>query len=86
MAVIGALIVYTLVGTNRQRGVGPEPGTAILDATGVGAIAAGDPERYIALIAALALVVSGICLAAAVAFDRRCDLFVGRVGDPVESA
>ncbi|MGE3449333.1 MAG: SulP family inorganic anion transporter [Microbacteriaceae bacterium] len=66
-AVIGALIVYTLVGTSRHLGVGPEPGTAILAATGVGAIAAGDPERYIALMAALALVVSGICLAAAVA-------------------
>ena len=66
-AVIGALIVYTLVGTSRHLGVGPEPGTAILAATGVGAIAAGDPERYIALMAALALVVSGICLGAAVA-------------------
>jgi SulP family sulfate permease len=66
-AVIGALVVYALVGTSRHLGVGPEPGTAILAATGVGTIAAGDPERYVALMAALALVVAGICIAGAIA-------------------
>ncbi|MEK7425087.1 MAG: sulfate permease [Actinomycetota bacterium] len=66
-AVIGALIVYALVGTSRHLGVGPEPGTAILAATGVGAIAGGDTGRYIELMAALALVVSGICIVGAVA-------------------
>ena len=66
-AVIGALVVYALVGTSRHLGVGPEPGTAILAAAGVSAIAAGDSERYVALMAALALVVSGLCLAGAVA-------------------
>lgn len=66
-AVIGALAVYALVGTSRHLGVGPEPGTAILAAAGVGAIAGGDPERYIALMAALALVVAAICLAGFVA-------------------
>ncbi|HEX6423307.1 MAG TPA: sulfate permease [Acidimicrobiales bacterium] len=66
-AVMGALVVYALVGTSRHLGVGPEPGTAILAATGVGAIAAGDPERYVALMAGLALVVAAICVVAAVA-------------------
>ena len=66
-AVIGALVVYALVGTCRHLGVGPEPGTAILAATGVGTIAGGDPKRYVALMAALALVVAGICIAGAVA-------------------
>lgn len=66
-AVIGALVVYALVGTSRHLGVGPEPGTAILAATGVGAIASGDEARYIALMAALALVVAAVCLVAAVA-------------------
>ena len=66
-AVIGALVVYSLVGTSRHLGVGPEPGTAILAATGVSSIAAGDPDRYIALMTGLALVVSGICVAGAVA-------------------
>jgi SulP family sulfate permease len=64
-AVIGALVVYALVGTSRHLGVGPEPGTAILAATGVGAIALGDPSRYVALMAALALLVAGVCLVAA---------------------
>ncbi len=65
-AVIAALVVYAFVGTSRHLGVGPEPGTAILAATGVGAIAAGDPERYVALMAALALVVAAICVVGAV--------------------
>jgi high affinity sulfate transporter 1 len=66
-AVIGALVVYALVGTSRHLGVGPEPGTAILAATGVSSIAGHDSQRYIVLMAALALVVSAICVAGAVA-------------------
>ena len=65
-AVLFALPVYALVGTSRHLGVGPEPGTAILAATGVGAIAGGDPTRYAALMAALALVVGAVGLTAAV--------------------
>ena len=64
---IGALVVYALVGTSRHLGVGPEPGTAILAAAGVASIAGGDPQRYIALMAALALVVAAICIVGAVA-------------------
>lgn len=66
-AALLALVAYALLGSSRHLGVGPEPGTAILAATGVGAIAAGDPERYLALMAALALVVGAICVLAAVA-------------------
>ena len=66
-AALLALIAYAFVGSSRHLGVGPEPGTAILAATGVGAIAAGDPERYFALMAFLALIVGAICLLAAVA-------------------
>lgn len=66
-AVIGALVVYALVGTSRHLGVGPEPGTAILAAAGVGPLAAGDTNRYVALMAALALVVAGICIVGALA-------------------
>jgi high affinity sulfate transporter 1 len=65
-AVLFALPVYAVVGTSRHLGVGPEPGTAILAATGVGAIAGSDPGRYIALMAALALAVGAVCLIAAV--------------------
>ncbi len=66
-AVLGALVVYAMVGSSRHLGVGPEPGTAILAATGVGAIAGGDTERYVALMGALALTVSAICLVGAAA-------------------
>lgn len=66
-AVIAALVVYALVGTSRHLGVGPEPGTAILAAAGVSSLAGGDPQRYVALMAALALVVSALCIAGAVA-------------------
>ena len=59
--------MYGLVVTSPPVGVGPGPGTAILAATGVGAIAAGDPERYVALMAGLALVVAAICVVAAAA-------------------
>jgi SulP family sulfate permease len=64
-AVIGALVVYALMGTSRHLGVGPEPGTAVLAATAVAGVASGDAARYIALMAALALLVGGVCLAAA---------------------
>lgn len=66
-AVLAPLVVYTVVGTSRHLGVGPEPGTAILAATGVGAIAGGDPGRYVALMAGLALVVGSIAVLGAVA-------------------
>jgi SulP family sulfate permease len=66
-AVIGALIVYALVGTSRHLGVGPEPGTAILAATGVAAIAGSDDARYVELMAALALVVAAICVLGSIA-------------------
>jgi sulfate permease, SulP family len=66
-AALLALVAYAVVGSSRHLGVGPEPGTAILAATGVGAIAAGDPARYLALMAALALTVGVLCLLAAVA-------------------
>ena len=64
-AVIGALVVYALIGSSRHLGVGPEPGTAILAASGVASVAHGDGARYVTLMAALALVVAAICLAAA---------------------
>ena len=66
-AVVGPLVIYALVGTSRHLGVGPEPGTAVLAAAGVSSIAAGNGDRYIALMAALALLVAGICILGALA-------------------
>ncbi len=64
-AVLLALVVYALLGSSRHLGVGPEPGTAILAATGVGALSLGDPNRYAALMVVVALVVGALCLAGA---------------------
>ena len=66
-AVVGPLVLYALVGTSRHLGVGPEPGTAILAATGVGAVAAGDPERYLLLMSGLALMVGALAVLGSVA-------------------
>lgn len=60
-ATLGALVVYAVFGSSRHLGVGPEPGTALLAAAGVGSLAAGDAARYAALMAALALAVAGLC-------------------------
>jgi SulP family sulfate permease len=63
-AALVPLVVYSLVGGSRHLGVGPEPGTAVLAAAGVGLVAGGDPSTYIALMAALALLVGVIALIA----------------------
>jgi sulfate permease, SulP family len=63
-AVCVALVVYVCVGSSRQMSVGPESTTALLTAVVVAPLAGGDPARYAALAAALALVVGGLCLVA----------------------
>ena len=59
-----AMIAYALLGTSRQLSVGPESATAIMVAAAVAPLAAGDPARYLALSAALALLVGLVCIAA----------------------
>ncbi len=66
-AVLAPLVIYAIVGTSRHLGVGPEPGTAILAATGVGAVAGGDLGRYVVLMSALALLVGVIAVLGALA-------------------
>lgn len=58
-------VVYALVGSSRHLGVGPEPGTAVLAATAVAALSAGDPARYLALMPVLALLVGAVALVGA---------------------
>jgi high affinity sulfate transporter 1 len=59
-----AMLVYALLGTSRQLSVGPESATAIMVAAAVTPLAAGDPARYLALSAGLALLVGAVCIAA----------------------
>jgi high affinity sulfate transporter 1 len=61
-AALGPIAVYTVLGSSRQLSVGPESTTALMTATALTPIAAGDPARYATLAALLALLVGGICL------------------------
>ncbi|WP_308221240.1 SulP family inorganic anion transporter [Nocardia sputi] len=64
-AAIGPLAVYTLLATSRQLSVGPESTTALLTAVALAPLAMGDPQRYAALAAVLALLVGVLALAGA---------------------
>ncbi len=66
-AVLGAMTVYAFIGSSRQLSVGPESTTALMTATAIGPLAAGDPSRYATLAAALGLVVAALCLVAWIA-------------------
>jgi sulfate permease, SulP family len=66
-AALGPLLLYAWLGSSRLLSAGPESSTALMTATTVGALAAGDPTRYAAYAAALALLVGLLCLAGRVA-------------------
>lgn len=59
-ALLLPVIAYSLLGSSRQLVVGPEGTSAALVAAAVAPLAGGDPERYAALAATLALVVGGV--------------------------
>ncbi len=62
-----SMIVYAVLGSSPQLSVGPESTTALMTATALAGLAAGQPERYAALAALLAGLVGLICLLAWVA-------------------
>jgi sulfate permease, SulP family len=61
-AAVGPLLVYAFLGSSRRLSIGPESSTALMTASAVGGLTAGNPERYAATAAALALAVGAICL------------------------
>ncbi|MEU6788009.1 sulfate permease [Nonomuraea angiospora] len=61
-AILAPLALYALLGSSRQLSVGPESTTALMTATAIGPLAAGDPARYASLAASLALIVGLLCL------------------------
>ena len=63
-AALVPLAVYAVLGSSRQLSVGPESTTALMTATALAPLAAGDPGRYAALAAAVALLVGAICFVA----------------------
>ncbi|MFF3873601.1 SulP family inorganic anion transporter [Streptomyces sp. NPDC001978] len=63
-AILPALGLYALFGSSRLLSVGPESTSALMTATVIGPLAAGDPGRYAALAAALAVTVGLLSLVA----------------------
>lgn len=65
VAFMAAALGYSLFGSSRRLSVGPESTTALMTATVITALGV-TPENVVAFAAALALVVGGVCLLAAV--------------------
>ena len=59
---LAALIVYAALGSSRVLSVGPESTIALMAGTAIAPLAGGDPDRAVALAAALSLIVGGWCL------------------------
>ncbi len=63
-AAIPPLAIYALLGSSRLVSMGPEATAALMTATAIAPLAGGDPARYAALAAALALVTGALAVAA----------------------
>jgi high affinity sulfate transporter 1 len=61
------LLAYALFGSSRQLIVGPDAATCLLVAASLAPLAAGDPERYLALVPVLTLMTGVLCLIAGAA-------------------
>ncbi|GAA1040103.1 SulP family inorganic anion transporter [Virgisporangium ochraceum] len=79
-AVVVPLAVYAVLGSSRLLSVGPESTTAIMTAAAVAPLAAGDPDRYAGIAAALAVVVGGLSL---VAFAARLGFVADLLSRPI---
>jgi sulfate permease, SulP family len=65
-AALAPLAIYAVLGSSRQLSVGPESTTALMTATALAPLAAGDPGRYAVLAAIAALLVGAMCFVAGV--------------------
>ena len=72
--IVVGFVLYAFLGSSRLLSVGPESSTALLTATALAPLAGGDPVRYAALAASLALIVGVFAFAAAI-------LRLGFIGD-----
>jgi sulfate permease, SulP family len=61
-AAAAPLVLYAILGSSRQLSVGPESSTALMTATAVTVLVAGDQQNYVNTAAALALAVGAICV------------------------
>ena len=60
-AALGGMVGYAVIGVSRQATIGPEATVALLSATVVAPMAAGDATAFAALSAALGLLVGLVC-------------------------
>ena len=79
-AILVPLAVYAVLGSSRQLSVGPESTTALLTAVAITPLAGGDPVRYAALAALLAVLMAGYCF---VAWGLRLGFVANLVSHPV---
>lgn len=79
-AIMPPLAIYAVLGSSRQLSVGPESTTALMAATVVAPLAAGNPGRYAELAAALAVVVG---LLSVVAWALRLGFVADLLSQPI---
>ena len=79
-AALPALACYAVLGSSRLVSLGPESTTALMTAVAIGPLAAGNPSRYAALAAMLALLVG---LLAVVAWLVRLGFLADLLSRPV---
>ena len=61
------MFAYALFGSSRQLMTGPDAATCIMAAASIGAVAGGDPQRYMALMVALTLMIGLFNIVAGIA-------------------
>jgi SulP family sulfate permease len=79
-AALAPLLLYALLGSSRSLSMGPESTTALMTATAIGPLAAGNPGRYALLAATLAV---GVGLFAVLAWLLRLGFVADLLSRPV---
>jgi SulP family sulfate permease len=64
---LAALLAYAVLGSSRVLSAGPESTIALMTGTAIAPMAGADPDRAVALAAALSLIVAGWCLVGRIA-------------------
>jgi high affinity sulfate transporter 1 len=77
---LAPLLIYALLGSSRSLSMGPESTTALMTATAIGPLAAGNPGRYALLAATLAV---GVGLFAVLAWLLRLGFVADLLSRPV---
>jgi MFS superfamily sulfate permease-like transporter len=71
---------YALLGSSRQLAIGPTSAISLMIAGTVGAMAEGDPQRYVQIASLTAFTVAGLCL---IAWLLRLSVLVKLISDSI---